>query len=330
MASNNTLVIEIQDRGSPGGGPVQGPSGGRGPVQGPASSTSNTGGNATPFNPVIEAIRQVDQADRRKAVQAEVNRMTLGSFGATAKTIGQFASTASAAGVPGAGAVGNIASSAVAGAQIAGPIGAVAGAIVSAGKEFFSFVHNSATEFAATARQYNPAVATQAALNDVNRVMGDIRRAEQLGPELTDFTRAQGRFNEAKEDLLAEIVKPVLPLLTGFVEFITDVVTTAKEAVVPFADFLTECLNGMLRCLEWLVYYASATLVNLDLGVIKKLSEIIEEQKKANKDIKGDFITQLLNTASPAGANAGRDAFPNLDAFRPNFPALGGAFPGGG
>jgi hypothetical protein len=68
-----------------------------------------------------------------------------------------------------------------------------------------------------TARRLAPfsgELAAAEALAETNRTLGDMRRAQRLGQELSQFTEARSRLSEAGEDATATLLRPIIPIAT--------------------------------------------------------------------------------------------------------------------
>jgi hypothetical protein len=171
---------------------------------------------------------------------------------------------------------------------------------------------------------FSPDVAIAQAGVEARRVQGDFARAQHLGPELAGFATAQGNFEQAKEDALAELLKPVLPLLTRvleiatqFLDVVTPVVTTIIEAIWPALEVIVRLIG---KGLEVLAYMA------------KKLHLIDENTRPLRDHLQGhDFLEDILAAPARAGrmgnnpqAGAGLGLGPRGGAAGPAPPFLAG------
>ena len=105
---------------------------------------------------------------------------------------------------------------------------------------------------------------------DVRRTLGDIRRAQQLGPGLARFTEAHSRLEEAARDRLADVLEKILPVLTAILEWAAGMVGSMEETKITFgkvADIASAFVNldmeGVLKAWdnmeEWLEEIARNT-----------------------------------------------------------------------
>lgn len=69
--------------------------------------------------------------------------------------------------------------------------------------------------------EYNQDVAREEALADIRLVRGDIRRSQEVGPNLANYVRAQSELKDSIEDLKVKLLTPLLPFITTSVNSFT-------------------------------------------------------------------------------------------------------------
>jgi len=91
------------------------------------------------------------------------------------------------------------------------------------------------------------------AMREVAQVTGDIRRAQQLGPDLARFVEAQSRLSQAGQDTLATLLRPLIPRFTALVEGLAGALEVVDQAARKFlgepavaagVDFVEEILDA--------------------------------------------------------------------------------------
>lgn len=162
------------------------------------------------------------------------------------------------AGVAGAGELGGVAGAVIGGL---GPLAIVAAAVMA---EIFAIqkIVAKADEFAAVAVQYNAAAAQAQAMAEVRGIQGDVRRSDELGPELGRYLTAQSKLDEQMKDLWEAALTQALPVLTAILEVAQLGLTALNAMQKADADLgiirsFVEGLNGVgavkmvLKILEW-------------------------------------------------------------------------------
>jgi hypothetical protein len=97
-----------------------------------------------------------------------------------------------------------------------GSVNPVAGALVGAFASLVSSVDATASKYG----EYNAEIATAQAEAEVRQTMGEMRRAEELAPELSDFVRAQSDVQQKAEDIKTAILGKVVPVVTRLLEVV--------------------------------------------------------------------------------------------------------------
>lgn len=159
-------------------------------------------------------------------------------------------------------------------------------------------------ETAEKLKMFSGPLARESALADVAQVRGDIRRAQLLGPELAEFVRVRSRLEQTGQDVLAKILKPLIPRITRLLERIADGVEALDgvgDGVASAVDGVSEVASGFVRVHE---------LLN---GILFK-SASIEKNTKKEEAIVLNVLDELMQGVDMKEA---RKAIP---LERPNFP----------
>jgi hypothetical protein len=145
--------------------------------------------------------------------------------------------------------------------------GAVIG-VVTAAVLIFKKLTEIADKMAERFSAVNAQIATAQARGQVRMLMGDIRRAERVAPELAQYIEARTDLQQKYEDMKVEFMKHVLPLLTAGL--------STLNAMVPNVDVIPSLVAG---------------LTGVAPGTFKTLVDILK----------------VVNAINHALANAGKD-----------------------
>ena len=172
--------------------------------------------------------------------------------------------------------------------QLAGTIPLVGDALVGLSQTIRG-VMAGLDQTARTLAPYSGALSMAQAQNTVLGVQGNMRRANLLGDDLAAYTNARARFEQEGQDALAELMKPFIPVVTGFIEFLNDFLRWLKPYLIQATDYIIEAINAMLRLAE--------AALNEIPGVNVKLGQI--EKNTAPKKNDKTFVDQLMEMESP-------------------------------
>lgn len=81
---------------------------------------------------------------------------------------------------------------------------------------------------------YHGDLAQANAMQGVEQILGDIRRAQYLGNDLSRLTQAQTRASQAGQDAMASLLRPILPLASRVMEMLATFIEYASEAIAKF------------------------------------------------------------------------------------------------
>ncbi len=76
--------------------------------------------------------------------------------------------------------------------------------------------------------EYSPQIAQAQAIADVQHTLGDLRRAQEVGPELARYVQAQTDLQEKFEDIKIKLLVKILPAVTRILELIEGVMNTGE------------------------------------------------------------------------------------------------------
>jgi hypothetical protein len=93
----------------------------------------------------------------------------------------------------------------------------------------FSRVTQAVDQTATRYGEYNQDIAREQALADIRLVRGDMRRSQELGPDLAKYVAAQSELKDSFEDLKAKLLSGLLPLITTSVNSLTIAVDLLNE-----------------------------------------------------------------------------------------------------
>jgi hypothetical protein len=174
----------------------------------------------------------------------------------------QATSVLNSGGILGKSAAGAI-SGAVSGAATGNPammaIGAASGAVVSA----FKAVGDSAKAAANQLQMYDANIAEANALAEHRQVHGDIKRAEIVGKDVSQYTETTSKISQHGQNLEAitlkaglavlnpilELLEPILAFLTDFLKVSITEIMAALAAVVPWLDGVSTVLDPIAKAL---------------------------------------------------------------------------------
>ena len=87
--------------------------------------------------------------------------------------------------------------------------------------------------------QYNPEIAIAQAMAEVRNVFGDMRRANQIGPELSRYVEVRSQLEQEWKDVEIKILTALLPIATEGLQILRTVVSglnTLSGGLGPISD----------------------------------------------------------------------------------------------
>lgn len=114
----------------------------------------------------------------------------------------------------------------------------IATAVVSETAKQFSVLMDSIKATSERYGQYSPDIAIAEAMVEVRHTMGDLRRAQEIGPQLHQYLRAQGELQQRIEDIKVRFMAKIVPLVTQIVNIV--------EKVMPVGDGIVNVLSSVI------------------------------------------------------------------------------------
>lgn len=265
-----TMLDAVKDMAGSGGG------GGGGAGSGLPSWLRNTNTYADEMKKQMERERREAEKEERERTQLMLSR------------IGTAQMLAQSAGVPGASALGNIASGAAAGA----PGGAAAAAGLEIAKSVATAIRTTFVDAQRNAMAYSGEAAQAGAMADVRSTLQDLKEGQAMGESIAKFTSAQSDLENTVRELLLPIKKVVVEMIADGMRLIADTlqgVIDATVASIVVLDTIVILVNDL---------FGTGKIADIP-DLLKKINERINDAiKKANaKDDAADvdpFLDQFL------------------------------------
>jgi hypothetical protein len=155
--------------------------------------------------------------------------------------------------------------------EAAGPVGPALAAVAvgaTVAIEAFRAVSNMFDGMVERYKQYSPQMATAEALVEVRNVVGDLRRAQEGGPDLAKYMIERGEVEQKIEDVKIEFMKAVMPIMLTMLRFFESVILPAVKKILEGINKLTAGLTNV-----------EGTINDIDdlLGEFKGAQEAIRE-----------------------------------------------------
>lgn len=210
-AANRDELEAMNAQGMAQGGPVA-------PAAAPAPPPANAAANAAMqvAAPEAEAAKEADEL---------IKGRIKGVIGGIGDFITKRASANTDPSVPLA-ALGDAASSA---GEYLGSFGYL---VIGAGESLkaFSTVMQALDATSKRYGEYSPEIAQAQAVAEVQQTMGDLRRAQEVGPELAKYLIAQSDLQQHFEDSKAKFIAKITPIITRILE-VVDMAVTSGEGI---------------------------------------------------------------------------------------------------
>lgn len=129
---------------------------------------------------------------------------------------------------------------------ILGDAAVVAGESLKALSEVMQELNRTADRYG----EFNPQIAQAQAIAEVRQVMGDLRRAQQIGPEMAKFVMAQSDLQQKFEDIKIRLLNKIIPIVTRILEILEVVVTIGEPIVSTLAAPLVAMAEVMAQLLN--------------------------------------------------------------------------------
>lgn len=204
-------------------------------------------------------------------------RHQLKTHKAVRDAMGGVGAAAGIPGGPGNDPVGQISNFGSAIAKTAGMIPGLGTAAIVAGEslKIFSSVVQGINQTADRYGEYSPEIAQAQAIAEVRQVMGDLRRAQEIGGEMARYLIAQSDLQQKFEDMKVKMLSKILPIVTRMVELL--------ETVMPSGEGISSVLSLMLLPLETLAAVAKIFAEKKDERVIEDPTTMLNDPRFTNE-----------------------------------------------
>ncbi len=272
-----------------------------------AEATLNLTGGIVAAGKEYVADRKKD-AERRKANQDD-------DSGTSASELGMEAGAGAA--TEAAGAAGGPAGIAIATAAIA-----IAGAAVVGTKALMSFARGvDAT--AEKLGQFNGQIAGAQGMAQARQIVGDVGRGELLSKELSNFVDAQSKLSNTAQDALAELLRPLIPLVTIIVEGVDKLLTQQMPNIEKFADSMVDGINKIIMMID-VVIQVAIERKKFEFDASKYLKAI---DRNTRKDLTPEHLFDLTDANVPGLDGAAKAIRDLLDQLKNDPDGRGGPRP---
>ncbi len=189
----------------------------------------------------VRKARTSPISDVRQDAQRRMFGTPQGQAGSPASAIGASSLTNAAAGTAESGAspAASLASSAT---IAAAALTAVAVAGLAVNKELNQLVEKYG--------QYSPEIATAQATADVRSIIGDMRRAQESGPQLAQFIEAQSKFEQKYEDAKLALLTSLMPIATGIFDILKMAMPILQVIIAP-VELVAKIIGMIFNILKW-------------------------------------------------------------------------------
>lgn len=117
-------------------------------------------------------------------------------------------------------------------------VGALAAAVIVAGKAIIDIISNMEERYA----PYSAQMSSAQAMAEVRREMNSIRRAQEMGPEMARYIEMKSNLQEKFEEVKIRIMMKILPIVTSIGSLI--------EALMPAAEDIADVIRMLLNPLS--------------------------------------------------------------------------------
>lgn len=233
-----------------GAGGLGGAGGGAGGGLGGLGGMAGAAAAAGPIVALVMAAKELQERKERDiidAIKANINVVgSTANFAAepsadVAKNLDNFASTIDTATI----AVNKV-SKALYGSGLHAAV-----EIVTSVMHTFAGVLNNINQTADRYAEYSPAIAQAQAVAEIRQTMGDFRRAQKLGAEMSKFILAQSDVQQKFEDIKVKALNAMLPMITKALEMI-EVLMNGGELTAKVISELMKPLTDIANAVGWI------------------------------------------------------------------------------
>ena len=144
---------------------------------------------------------------------------------------------------------------------IGGFLGAIAEATFSIGS-FMKAVDEVADRYSA----FSPEIAVAQSMADVAQTLGDLRRAQEIGPDIADFINEESQLRQQFEDEKIKLLRAMLPLATDAMKVLNMIVPVIKFLTDFFLVWPSEAFKAVLDAvMAWFGVQANKPDLDFDI-----------------------------------------------------------------
>lgn len=170
------------------------------------------------------------------------------------------------------------------------------------------------------AAQYNASVGIAEGIAELRETLSQMRRARNLGDELTEFTNVRGEIDSLIQDIVTDLSKQILPFIVDGLRDIAAILRILEE-VLPDGGVIPKALNPLKMFLEVInpvkfTYGRIVEFINWKMSLEEsKLDDKLLDEFKRSMDafMVGNDLMAARNAVDPGGM----DNPPNKNAPRP-------------
>jgi hypothetical protein len=120
--------------------------------------------------------------------------------------------------------------------------------------------------------EYNPQLALAQGMAEARQQLGDLRRAQEVGPALARYVDAQSRLQQHYEDIKVRILEKMLPSIEGAVVALDKLVPVGSrmlDVTAKTLPLISPGLGTIVALLEWLANQQQEAQLNpFDIGFV--------------------------------------------------------------
>jgi hypothetical protein len=158
----------------------------------------------------------------------------------------------------------------------------------------FVGVVDAFTERGRELRGYSGALAGSYAQSDVRSLLGDIKEAQQLGPEIARINDSQSKMSDMLRDLLLPIKKAVADNLAGWMESMTKTMQENYANAV-LTRHLIAATPDLIK--DWLLLDITKLRKDMQKAIKDAVAEVTKKDKPSGMPI--DEMLRALDAATP-------------------------------
>lgn len=202
-------------------------------------------------------------------------------------------------------------------AAVPGPVGMFASAITVATGAVHGLI-DGVKGYADKLSPFSAQLSVAQAQAEMRSTLGDLRRGQQMGPDLAKFVEQQSKLDQSWEDVKMAFMKKVVPVLTKILEFLTTLLG-AHQAAQDNLNKIAETQTQEWRD-RWDKLADSINWIGAITGSIAPKIPLIEKNTRKDAENMDSFLAVLANLRAPLVPVTQPG---NIDPAL-NMPAIGG------